>query len=312
MAAGFAWYEREQPAARVLALVAALAALAVVGRLAFAAIPNVKPTTDIVLFAGYALGAAPGFAVGAITAIVSNVFLSQGPWTVWQMAGWGAVGVGGALLARALRGREPSRFVLAAVCGVRRPRLRRLDGRLPVDARGAPGPRLLPRRRGHLAAVQPRARDRQRRLLPPDRAGLRARARALPAPLRGALAGAGGGDGGAACSWSCWPPCPRHGRGRHRRASVPSATCCAPRTGRRLRRRAAARHRARSTAAGPALGLAAAGHNPRDVAPPGGRSLADYAAQRRGTPARHRRGRAHRPGAALRPASTRATSPAAT
>ena len=118
LAAGFAWYEREKPPARVLAVVAALAALAVVGRLAFAAFPNVKPTTDIVLFAGYALGAVPGFAVGAVTAIVSNIFLSQGPWTVWQMAGWGAVGVGGAVLARVLRGREPNRFVLAAVCGV--------------------------------------------------------------------------------------------------------------------------------------------------------------------------------------------------
>jgi hypothetical protein len=118
LAAGFAWYEREKPPARVLAVVASLAALAVVGRLAFAAIPNVKPTTDIVLFAGYALGAIPGFAVGAVTAIVSNIFLSQGPWTVWQMAGWGAVGVGGALLARLLHGREPNRFVLAAVCGV--------------------------------------------------------------------------------------------------------------------------------------------------------------------------------------------------
>ncbi len=118
LAGGFAWYEREKPPARVVAVVAALAALAVVGRLAFAAIPNVKPTTDIVLFAGYALGAIPGFAVGAVTAIVSNIFLSHGPWTVWQMAGWGAVGVAGALLARALRGREPNRFMLAAVCGV--------------------------------------------------------------------------------------------------------------------------------------------------------------------------------------------------
>jgi energy-coupling factor transport system substrate-specific component len=118
LAGGFAWYERERPPARVVAVVAALAALAVVGRLAFAAIPNVKPTTDIVLFAGYALGAIPGFAVGAVTAIVSNIFLSQGPWTVWQMAGWGVVGVAGALLARALRGREPNRFVLAAVCGI--------------------------------------------------------------------------------------------------------------------------------------------------------------------------------------------------
>ena len=117
VAAGLAWYEHERPSSRVLALVAAMAALAVVGRLAFAAVPNVKPTTDIVLFAGYALGAAPGFAVGAIAALVSNVFLSQGPWTVWQMAGWGAVGVGGALLARSLRGREPSRLGLALVCG---------------------------------------------------------------------------------------------------------------------------------------------------------------------------------------------------
>ncbi|MBD0280572.1 MAG: hypothetical protein ICV69_00015 [Thermoleophilaceae bacterium] len=115
---GFAWYEREKPPARVLALVAALAALAVVGRLAFAAIPNVKPTTDIVLFAGYALGAAPGFAVGALTAVVSNVFLSQGPWTAWQMAGWGAVGVAGAVLARVVGERDPNRFVLAAVCAL--------------------------------------------------------------------------------------------------------------------------------------------------------------------------------------------------
>jgi prenyltransferase beta subunit len=118
LVAGFAWYERDKPPARVIALVATLAALAVVGRIAFAAIPNVKPTTDIVLFAGYALGAVPGFAVGAVTALVSNVFLSQGPWTPWQMVGWGAVGVAGALLARVLRNREPGRLVLAAVCGL--------------------------------------------------------------------------------------------------------------------------------------------------------------------------------------------------
>ena len=118
LAAGFAWYERRRPPAKVVALVAAMAALAVVGRLAFAAIPNVKPTTDIVLFAGYALGGIPGFAVGAVTALVSNVFLGQGPWTVWQMAAWGGVGVAGALLARAAGGRELGRVPLAIACGV--------------------------------------------------------------------------------------------------------------------------------------------------------------------------------------------------
>jgi energy-coupling factor transport system substrate-specific component len=113
--AGFAWYERSRPPAQVVALVAALAALAIAGRIAFAAFPNVKPTTDIVIFAGYALGGAPGFAVGALTALISNFWFGQGPWTPWQMVGWGLCGVLGALLA--LGTRNASRLVLAATCG---------------------------------------------------------------------------------------------------------------------------------------------------------------------------------------------------
>jgi Prenyltransferase and squalene oxidase repeat len=113
--AGFAWYERSRPPAQVVALVAALAALAIAGRIAFAAFPNVKPTTDIVVFSGYALGGAPGFAVGALTALVSNFWFGQGPWTPWQMAGWGMCGLLGAALA--LGGRRVGRLTLAAVCG---------------------------------------------------------------------------------------------------------------------------------------------------------------------------------------------------
>jgi energy-coupling factor transport system substrate-specific component len=117
LVAGFAWYERTHPTARVLALVATLAALAALGRIAFAPVPNVKPTTDIVLLTGYALGGAPGFAVGAVAALASNVFFGQGPWTPWQMCAWGGVGVGGALLAR-VAGRELGRGALAAACAV--------------------------------------------------------------------------------------------------------------------------------------------------------------------------------------------------
>jgi energy-coupling factor transport system substrate-specific component len=100
LAAGFAWWERSRPSSRTVALVATLAALAVLGRIAFAALPSVKPTTDIVLVAGYALGGAPGFAVGAITAIASNLFFGEGPWTPWQMLAWGLVGLTGAGLSR--------------------------------------------------------------------------------------------------------------------------------------------------------------------------------------------------------------------
>lgn len=114
--AGFAWYERSRPTSQVVALVAALAALAIAGRVAFAAFPNVKPTTDIVIFAGYALGPAPGFAVGGLTALVSNFWFGQGPWTPWQMVAWGLCGVLGAGLA-VVRPRA-GRLTLAVVCGL--------------------------------------------------------------------------------------------------------------------------------------------------------------------------------------------------
>ncbi|HET8976684.1 MAG TPA: prenyltransferase/squalene oxidase repeat-containing protein [Solirubrobacteraceae bacterium] len=103
LAGGFYWYERSRPDARIVALVGTLAAFAALGRIAFAAVPNVKPTTDIVLIAGYALGGGPGFAVGALAGLSSNFFFGQGPWTPWQMAAWGATGVIGAGLGRLMR-----------------------------------------------------------------------------------------------------------------------------------------------------------------------------------------------------------------
>src|SRR6476661_7568058 len=117
LAGGFAWYERSRPPARMVALVAALAALAVAGRLVLAPIPNVVATTDIVLITGYAVGGAPGFAVGALAAVVSNLWLGEGPWTPWQMAGWGLVGVGGAALGFITR-RALGRVGLAAACAI--------------------------------------------------------------------------------------------------------------------------------------------------------------------------------------------------
>ncbi len=116
LAAGFGWYERARPDARLVALVGTLAAFAALGRIAFAAIPNVKPTTDIVLIAGYTLGGAPGFVVGALAGLTSNFFFGQGPWTPWQMAAWAITGVIGAGLAVAT-GRRIGRWPLAVVCG---------------------------------------------------------------------------------------------------------------------------------------------------------------------------------------------------
>ena len=58
--AGFAWFERSRPSARIVAAVAALAALGIAGRVALAPIPNLVATTDVALLSGYVLGPAPG------------------------------------------------------------------------------------------------------------------------------------------------------------------------------------------------------------------------------------------------------------
>ena len=90
---------------KLVAVMATLAAMAALGRDAFVAVPDVKPITAIVLVSGVAFGAGPGFAVGAISGLASNVLLGQGPWTPWQMLGWGLVGlIGGAARERLAAG----------------------------------------------------------------------------------------------------------------------------------------------------------------------------------------------------------------
>lgn len=84
-----------------VATLATMAALASAGRVAFAAIPSVQPATVIVLITGFVFGPAGGFLTGATTALTSNLFIGQGPWTIPQMLAWGIVGAGGGLLGRA-------------------------------------------------------------------------------------------------------------------------------------------------------------------------------------------------------------------
>ena len=87
----FLAFETRKPQARELVTIAVMCALAVVSRVAIL-IPNFKPTTAIIMIAGIALGPEAGFMTGAVTAFASNFFFSQGPWTPWQMLGYGVGG----------------------------------------------------------------------------------------------------------------------------------------------------------------------------------------------------------------------------
>ena len=148
-ATAYAWLESGPGSAAELALIGSLAGIAAAGRVLFAAVPGVQPVTVIAVAAGAALGARAGMAVGATAALVSNLFLGQGPWTPWQMLGWAGCGLAGALARRAHPGPPAVRAALRRP----RPRLQRAHGRLalvqllpahlgrrsrPCSARGVP------------------------------------------------------------------------------------------------------------------------------------------------------------------------------
>ena len=93
-------FEAAAISSKEIALVAMLGAVSAVLRVPFAALPGVQPCTYLVACSGYVFGPVAGFMVGAVTALVSNFFLGQGPWTLYQMLAWGLVGVSAAYLRR--------------------------------------------------------------------------------------------------------------------------------------------------------------------------------------------------------------------
>ncbi len=92
------WFERSKTDEKLIAVIGTLGALAAAARIPFAVIPNVQPTTFIVMLAGYVFGMRVGFFVGAIAAVLSNIYFGQGPWTLWQMFAWGLSGFTAGLL----------------------------------------------------------------------------------------------------------------------------------------------------------------------------------------------------------------------
>ena len=104
-------FERKTTGARRLVIAAVMTALSVLGRIVFAPIPGFKPITAIVVITAIWLGGETGFLVGSLSALISNFFSGQGPWTPFQMFAWGMLGLAAGLFSEKLR---KSRAALAA------------------------------------------------------------------------------------------------------------------------------------------------------------------------------------------------------
>lgn len=96
--AGIVFFELSKPKEELMLAMVVLCVAASIGRFAFALIPQVQPATVLVIIAGYYLGSRYGFVCGCLVALVSNISLGHGPWTPFQMLGWGIVAFIGGLL----------------------------------------------------------------------------------------------------------------------------------------------------------------------------------------------------------------------
>ena len=98
-AAFFLSFEKSSHKSGVILILAVMVALSVASRF----IPYVNPMSALIIITAMYFGAQAGFITGAMSALVSNFFFSQGPWTPFQMFAWGTIGFIAGLLCKPLK-----------------------------------------------------------------------------------------------------------------------------------------------------------------------------------------------------------------
>lgn len=114
----FGSFEKRDTSSKELVILCVMIALSAAGRFIFAWLPGFKPVTAITVITAMWLGRDAGFAVGALSAAVSNFYFGQGPWTPFQMLAWGLIGFSAGVLAGPMRKSRAALCVFGAAAGV--------------------------------------------------------------------------------------------------------------------------------------------------------------------------------------------------
>ena len=88
----FLVYENRKPKAREIVTIAMMSAIVVFFNMISYMMTPFQPGTALVIITGIAFGPEAGFLTGALARLILNVFMQQGPWTPWQMFGFGLIG----------------------------------------------------------------------------------------------------------------------------------------------------------------------------------------------------------------------------
>lgn len=111
-------FEKSKTMTREIVLIAVMVTLTVVSRLIFAPLPSFKPVTAMVIITGIAFGAKAGYITGAMSALLSDVFFGQGPWTPFQMLVWGIIGFFAGVLFCGRKFRIVPIVIYSTICGM--------------------------------------------------------------------------------------------------------------------------------------------------------------------------------------------------
>lgn len=114
----FIRFEKKETDAKTLILIAVMIALSVVGRFIFAPLPGFKPVTAMTVLTAMYFGSDAGFMTGALTAVISNFYFGQGPWTPFQMFSWGIIGLLAGIFAEKLKKSKVFLSVFGALSGI--------------------------------------------------------------------------------------------------------------------------------------------------------------------------------------------------
>lgn len=106
--------EEKKIGSRRMVLTAIFTALTVVSRF----IPVFKPVTALTVIAAVYLGAESGFLVGSLSALISNIWFGQGPWTPFQMLSWGLIGLFAGYLHEPLKKHRWALLLYGVLAGV--------------------------------------------------------------------------------------------------------------------------------------------------------------------------------------------------
>ena len=111
-------FERRDTSSKELIVLAVLVAISSVGRFVFAWLPGFKPVTAITVIVAIYFGGEAGFVVGSMSAVISDFYFGQGPWTPFQMMAWGLIGFLAGVLAKPLRKSRIGLCLYGALAGV--------------------------------------------------------------------------------------------------------------------------------------------------------------------------------------------------